>query len=100
MKNDSTYRNAAREAMESRFARSVAACLSESAETVAPDVAERLRFAREKSLEIARPLARKQQGASASLAPGAAILGFSRSRWWAALRPRRCRWSLWSAAGS
>ena len=59
MKNDSTYQAAAREAAESRFARSVAACLSESAETVAPDVAERLRFAREKSLEIARALARR-----------------------------------------
>ena len=54
MKNDNRYKIAAREAAESRFARNVAACLTESAGTVAPDVAERLRFAREKSLEIAR----------------------------------------------
>ena len=45
MKNDSRYKAAAREAAESRFARSIAACLSESAGAVAPDVAERLRFA-------------------------------------------------------
>ena len=67
---------------KSRFARSVAACLSESAETVAPDVAERLRFAREKSLEIAR----RSRDASAQglgvTASGAAIAGFSQSRWW------------------
>jgi len=52
--HSSSYRLAAQDAIESRFARSVAACLSESAQTVAPDVAERLRFAREKALERAR----------------------------------------------
>jgi hypothetical protein len=79
--DDSTYRNAAGEAMESRFARSVAACLSESAETVSPDIAERLRFAREKSLEIARRPREAAQPAGVT-ASGEAILGFSRSRWW------------------
>lgn len=79
--DDSTYRAAAREATEARFARSVVACLSESTEQVAPDVAERLRFAREKALEAAR----RARGGSESVgvtASGAAILGFSRSRWW------------------
>jgi uncharacterized protein DUF3619 len=79
--DDSTYRIAAREALESRFARSVVACLSESAESVAPDVAERLRFAREKSLEIAR----RSHGTAAPVgvtASGAGILGFGRSQWW------------------
>jgi Protein of unknown function (DUF3619) len=81
--NDTVYRLAAREAIESRFARGIAACLTESAEQVAPDVAERLRFAREKALESAR--ARRgvegvqQVGRSAS---GAAVMGFSRSPWW------------------
>ena len=81
--NDTVYRLAAREAMESRFARSVAACLNEGAERVAPDVAERLRFAREKALDSVR--ARRgvdsvqEVGRSAS---GAAVLGFSRSTWW------------------
>ncbi len=83
MKNDdSTYKNAAREAIESRFARSVAACLSESAETVAPDVAERLRFAREKSLEIARRRSRGGAQGVGVTASGAAIAGFSQSPWW------------------
>jgi hypothetical protein len=65
-----TYGPAAREAIESRFARSIAARLSERAENVAPEIGERLRFAREKALEV-------QTAGS-----GAAILGFSRSPWW------------------
>ena len=81
MKNDSTYQSAAREAMESRFARSLAACLSESAAAVAPDIVERLRFAREKSLEIARRSRDTAQGVGVT-ASGAAVAGFSRSPWW------------------
>jgi hypothetical protein len=79
--DDRSYRAAARDAMEARFARSVAACLSESAGQVSPDVAERLRFGREKALEIARRARgdAQQLGVTAS---GAAIAGFSRSRWW------------------
>jgi len=79
--HSSSYRLAAQDAIESRFARSVAACLSESAQTVAPDVAERLRFAREKALERAR-LARDAGGQVGVTASGAAIAGFSQSRWW------------------
>jgi hypothetical protein len=81
MKNHRIYENAAREAAESRFARSVAVCLSESAENIAPDVAERLRFAREKSLEIVRRSREDAHGVGVTSA-GAAIAGFSRSRWW------------------
>jgi hypothetical protein len=79
--DDRSYRAAAREATEARFARSVATCLSESAEQVSPDVAERLRFGREKALEIAR----RGRGEARELgvtASGAAIAGFSQSRWW------------------
>ncbi len=79
--NNSSYRLAARDAIESRFARSIAACLTESAQTVAPDVAERLRFAREKSLEIAR-VARENSHGVGVTASGAAVAGFSRSPWW------------------
>ena len=79
--DDRSYRAVAREAMEARFARSVAACLSESADQVSPDVAERLRFGREKALEASR----RARGNAQSLgvtASGAAIAGFSESRWW------------------
>jgi hypothetical protein len=79
--DDRSYRAVAREAMEARFARSVAACLSESAEQVSPDVAERLRFGREKALEIARG-ARDHAQELGVTASGAAIAGFSQSRWW------------------
>jgi len=71
---------AAREAMESRFARTIAARLSERAENVAPEIGERLRFAREKAVAAGR-LARsgaEVQGAG----DGSAILGLSRSVWW------------------
>jgi hypothetical protein len=79
--HSSSYRLAARDAIESRFARGIAACLSESARTVAPDVAERLRFAREKALERARPS--RDAGARVGVTDsGAVIAGFSQSRWW------------------
>ena len=74
--DDRSYRAVAREAMEARFARSVAACLTESADQVSPDVAERLRFGREKALEASR----RARGNAQSLgvtASGAAIAGFS-----------------------
>jgi hypothetical protein len=77
--DDRTYRAAAREAAEARFARAVAACLSESAEHVSGDVAERLRFGREKALELARGGRAESLGVTAS---GAAIAGFGQSRWW------------------
>ena len=79
--DDRSYPAAARDAIEARFGRSVAACLSENAERVSPDVAERLRFGREKALEIAR----RARGGAQELgvtASGTAIAGFSRSRWW------------------
>ena len=66
---------------KSRFARSIAARLSERAENVAPDIAERLRFAREKALEVGRAGARAAPRCS-SAGSGAAIAGFSRSPWW------------------
>ena len=81
--NDTVYRLAARDAIESRFARGIAACLTESAERVAPDVSERLRFSREKAIESVRARrgvdAVQTAGRSAS---GTAVLGFSRSPWW------------------
>ena len=81
--NDTVYRLAARDAIESRFARSIAACLTESSERVAPDVGERLRFAREKAIESVR--ARRGVDVvqtAGGAASGAAVLGFSRSPWW------------------
>ena len=78
--DDRSYRAAAHEAMEARFARSVVACLGESAEQVTADVSERLRFGREKALEVARR-AREAHGVGVTDS-GAVIAGFSRSRWW------------------
>ena len=75
-----TYGPAAREAIESRFARNIAARLSERAENVAPEIGERLRFAREKALAAGR---RARSGAELqSAGDGTAVLGFSRSPWW------------------
>jgi hypothetical protein len=75
-----TYGPAAREAIESRFARSIAARLNERVENVAPEIGERLRFAREKALEAGR---RARAGVEVQGAgDGTAILGFSRSPWW------------------
>ena len=73
---------AAAEALQARFALRVAARLTERSQELGPDVAERLRFAREKALERARA-ARTAEAASpvgASRA-GAAILGGG-SGWW------------------
>jgi len=75
-----TYGPAAREAIESRFARNIASRLSERAENIAPEIGERLRFAREKALAAGR---RARSGAELqSAGGGAAVLGFSRSPWW------------------
>ena len=71
---------AAREAIEARFARNIAARLSERAENVAPEIGERLRFAREKALEAGRLARSGVQVQSAG--DGTAILGFARSPWW------------------
>ena len=69
-----------REAIESRFARNIAARLSERAQNIAPEIGERLRFAREKALEAGRVARADAEVQSAG--GGTAILGFSRSPWW------------------
>ena len=79
-KSARTYGPAAREAIEARFARNIAARLSERAENVAPEIGERLRFAREKALAAGRSARGGAQVQSAG--DGSAILGFSRSPWW------------------
>jgi len=78
---DHTYRASAQEALEARFARNIAARLNEHAQTVAPEIGERLRFAREKALETARR-ARVDASVQGVDARGTAVLGFSHSRWW------------------
>jgi hypothetical protein len=79
--DDRSYRAAAREAMEARFARSVAACLTASAEQMSPDVAERLRFGREKALAAARRSRGEVRGVSVT-SSGAAIAGVGGPSWW------------------
>jgi hypothetical protein len=72
---------AGNDALESRFALRVAACLSESTQGVGPDVSERLRISRERALERARQVRVVQtaQSKSGLTAAGAAILG---GGWW------------------
>jgi hypothetical protein len=70
----------ARDTLHTRYARRIAACLSENAAAVSGDIAERLRFSREQALERAR--AARRQPATAPLGVtrgGAAILG---GGWW------------------
>jgi len=70
----------ARDALHARYARRIAACLSENAAAVTGDIAERLRFAREQALERAR--AARQQSATAHVGVtrgGAALWGVG---WW------------------
>lgn len=74
---------AAIDALQARFALRVTARLTERSADLAPDLTERLRFAREKALERARS-ARKADitivvGASHA---GAAVLGRGGSGWW------------------
>jgi len=69
---------AAREAQQLRYARRIAACLSQNAEGLDGDIAERLRFARERALERARAL-RTDPAAVGRTRGGAAILG---AGWW------------------
>ena len=74
--------SAARDAMQARFARRVVARLSDGASDLGGDVAERLRFGRERALERAA-LARKAAASSPTVgvtAGGAALLGGT--GWW------------------
>lgn len=82
MKNSNTSTPAAAlDALESRIAYRIAARLSERADALDGDVAERLRFAREQALERAK-VARAAAGTPvvAVGAGGAALLG--KGGWW------------------
>jgi len=86
VKNSNIISNTSgQEAREARFAYRIAARLNERADTLDGDIAERLRFAREKALECARSArtaeSRSVVGISAS---GAALLGGS-TGWWVKL---------------
>lgn len=72
-----------REAAQGQFARRVIARLNHDSEGLGADIAERLRFARERAVECAR-LARASAAADSRLgitASGAALLGAG-SGWW------------------
>ena len=74
------------DAVQSRFALRVVACLSENTATLTPDLGERLRFARERALQSSRS-ARQVAAAVASpvglTAAGAALLGGGPGTgWW------------------
>lgn len=84
----------AQEALEARYALRVAARLTERAESVGPDIAERLRVAREQALERAAaarravaPLATASAGASvvSVSGDGSAALAGGHPGWWVRL---------------
>jgi hypothetical protein len=71
------------DSLEARFAKRVVACLNEQAQTLAPDVGARLRFAREQALlraGVARSAASAQPHVTLATA-GAALLGGG-GGWW------------------
>ncbi|MBS0441426.1 MAG: DUF3619 family protein [Proteobacteria bacterium] len=83
MKNSNTTSThaAALDALESRIAYRIAARLSQRADTLDGDVAERLRFAREQALERAKAArAAQSRPVVAVTASGAAVLGSG--GWW------------------
>lgn len=82
MKNSNTaVQPVAREALEARVGLRLAARLSEGAEMMDGDIAERLRFAREKALERARAIrAAESRPAMSVSSSGAAVLGGG--GWW------------------
>jgi hypothetical protein len=67
MTNDtkSTYSLPDREGLEARFGVRVASMLGERAQSTAPDISERLRFAREQALSRAQAARRQVQAATA-----------------------------------
>jgi type II secretory pathway component PulL len=74
-----------REALEARLARRMAARLNERAEQLSPDLAERLRFARERAIERSREArAAAAQPHVTLVSGGSAILGRA-SGWWVRL---------------
>jgi hypothetical protein len=80
---ENSYHAAAHEAIEARFARGIVARLSERADNVGSDVAQRLRFARQQAIEAARRARAAGAVEGIGLASqGVAIAGFNRSRWW------------------
>lgn len=82
MKNSNlSVQSAARDALEARIGLRLAARLSEGVDAMDADIAERLRFAREKALERARAVrAAESRPAVAVGASGAAVLGGG--GWW------------------
>ena len=73
-----------RDGLEARFGLRVAAMLGEHAQSTAPDISERLRFAREQALARAQAARRQVQAAGAPVVVGrgaAAVLG-NPLGWW------------------
>ena len=65
-----TYSTAQRDGLEARFGVRVAAMLGEKAQSTAPDISERLRFAREQALARAQAARRQVQAAAAPVVVG------------------------------
>ena len=73
---------AALDALQARFALRVTAKLTECATELGPDLAERLRFARETALERARAVRSAEAVTVGVSRGGAAVLGLAGPGWW------------------
>ena len=67
---NTTYSTAQRDGLEARFGVRVAAMLGERALATAPDISERLRFAREQAMTRAQAARRQEQTATAPVVVG------------------------------
>lgn len=79
--NEKNSQSVTIEAVESRVAYRIVACLNESAENVGADITERLRFSRERALEKARSTRIAASSSVVGKSGGVGVLG-SGNPWW------------------
>ncbi len=79
--NAKTIQAATREAVEARVAYRIVARLNDSAASIGPDIAERLRFSRERALEMARSARTAENVSVVGMSAGVGVLG-SGNPWW------------------
>ena len=76
------HRSAYQEGLEARFARRVLSAVDGGATQVPHDIAERLRFSRQRALEVAQKVRREPVGELALLGRGGATVSLGGVPWW------------------